>query len=113
MTVSTAPAGVGFSGVKVLLSSDRRQLGPLATSSMRGGAQYAGVSFRKPPCYECAGIHDIKLERIDKIGHRFFAAALRRLVARSGRRAPNCGNVVGDPLWDRIADGGTPGAKGR
>ena len=33
--------------------------------------------------------------------------------ARSGRRAPNRGNVVEDPLRDRIADGGTPGAKGR
>jgi hypothetical protein len=72
MTVSAVPAGVGFSGVKVLLSSDRRQLGPLATSSMRGGTQYAGGSFWKRCCYECAGIHDLKLERVDEIGDRFL-----------------------------------------
>ena len=28
-------------------------------------------------------------------------------------RAPNCGNVVEDPLWDRIADGGNPGCQGQ
>ena len=71
-TVSAAPAGAEFSGVKVLLSSDRRQLGPLATSSMRGGTQHAGVSFWKPSCYAGAGIHDIQLERVDKIGDRFL-----------------------------------------
>jgi hypothetical protein len=83
-TVSAAPAGAEFSGVKVLLSSDRRQLGPLATSSMRGGTQHAGVSFWKPSCYAGAGIHDIQLERVDKIGDRFFEAASRRLVAHFG-----------------------------
>ena len=34
-------------------------------------------------------------------------------VARSGRRAPNRGNVVEDPLWNRIADGGNPGCQGQ
>src|ERR1700719_1844914 len=37
----------------------------------------------------------------------------RPLLARSGRRAPNRGNVVEDPLWDRIADGGSPGCQGQ
>jgi hypothetical protein len=30
-----------------------------------------------------------------------------------GRRAPNRGNVVEDPLWDRIADDGNPGCQGQ
>ena len=30
-----------------------------------------------------------------------------------GRRVPNRGNVVEDPLWDRIADGGNPGCQGQ
>jgi hypothetical protein len=34
-------------------------------------------------------------------------------LARSGRRAPNRGNVIEDPLWDRIADGGKPGCQGQ
>jgi hypothetical protein len=50
---------------------------------MRGGTQDAGVSFWKPSCYAGAGIHDIQLERVDKIGDRFFEAASRRLVAPS------------------------------
>jgi hypothetical protein len=35
------------------------------------------------------------------------------LLARSGRRALNRGNVVEDPLWDRIADCGNPGCQGQ
>ena len=35
------------------------------------------------------------------------------LLVRPGRRAPNRGNVVEDPLWDRIADGGNPGCQGQ
>ena len=35
------------------------------------------------------------------------------VMARSGRRAPNRGNVVEDPLWDRIADSRNPGCQGQ
>jgi hypothetical protein len=34
-------------------------------------------------------------------------------MARFGGRVPNRGNVVEDPLWDRIADGGNPGCQGQ
>ena len=40
-------------------------------------------------------------------------AAEFRFIARSGRRAPNRGDVVEDQLWDRIADDGNPVCQGQ
>jgi hypothetical protein len=64
MTVSAAPTGVGFGGVKVLLSSYRRQRAPLATSWIRG-APHTWAVLLEAPFYERAGIHDIKLELVE------------------------------------------------
>jgi hypothetical protein len=86
-----------------------RQLGPLATSSMRGGTQHAGVSFWKPSCYAGASIHDIQLERVDKIGDRFFEAASRRLVAHIGRSGLQANWSA---YWGSAAFSGTPAFDG-
>jgi hypothetical protein len=65
MTVSAAPTGVGFGGVKVLLSSYRRQRAPLATSWIRGARHTSAVLLESPSFFERAGIHDIKLELVE------------------------------------------------
>jgi hypothetical protein len=71
MTVSAAPTGVGFGGVQVLLSSYRRQRAPLATSWIRGARHTWAVLLEAPSFYERAGIHDIKLELVERIGDFF------------------------------------------
>ena len=63
--MSAAPTGVGFGGVKVLLSSYGRQHAPLATSWIRGARHTWAVLLKAPSFYERAGIHDIKLELVE------------------------------------------------
>jgi hypothetical protein len=65
MTVSAAPTGVGFDGVKVLLSNYRRHRAPLGTSWIRGSRHTWAVLLEAPSFFERAGIHDIKLELVE------------------------------------------------
>jgi hypothetical protein len=65
MTVSAELTGVGFGGVKVLVSSYRQQRAPLATSWIRRARHTWAVLLEAPSFYERAGIHDIKLELVE------------------------------------------------
>jgi hypothetical protein len=112
---------------RLILGSANRRLNLAATVSLRGRDQnhHAEACDLPTPVYGWS-IEDLDTPDLRRQRRRSRHSMGSRLclgphnlvgiegpdVARSGRRAPNRGNVVEDPLWDRIADGGNPGCQG-